>query len=88
MVLSQPIELGQYRHSASKKEYTVLCEAKSSETLEPLVVYRANYDGKIWVRPRFMWNEFVDVDGAKVPRFVKIKQGFFDRLANWIIRGY
>jgi len=40
---------GRYRHYKGK-EYTVLAAAKHSETLEDLVVYRAEYgDEQIWV---------------------------------------
>jgi len=54
--------------------YKVICVAKHSETLEPLVVYKAMYDvdNKYWVRPLSMWNELVKVDGKEVPRFKHI----------------
>jgi len=61
-----------YRHYKSKY-YTVLGVAKHSETLEELVVYRAEYgDGEIWVRPYEMFLEDVEVDGKTVPRFREI----------------
>ena len=44
--------------------------AKHSETLEPMVVYRALYGEKeIWVRPLSMWNETVELDGKVYKRF-------------------
>ena len=47
--------------------------AYHSETCEEMVVYRALYgEGKLWVRPASMWMEMVEIDGKKVPRFVKI----------------
>ena len=63
------IKLGKYRHFKGK-EYEVLYIAKHSETLEPLVVYRALYgDHSVWVRPASMWNETVEQDGKTVRRF-------------------
>ena len=63
------IRLGIYRHYKGN-EYEVLGVAKHSETLEPMVVYKALYgDGKIWVRPAKMWNETVEKDGKAFKRF-------------------
>ncbi len=53
------IPVGRYRHYKGN-EYEVLYIAHHSETLEPMVVYRALYgEGEIWVRPAEMWNETV-----------------------------
>ena len=53
------IPKGRYRHYKGN-EYEVLYIAHHSETLEPMVVYRALYgEGEIWVRPAKMWNETV-----------------------------
>ena len=60
---------GRYRHFKGN-EYEVLFTAKHSETLEEMVVYRALYGaGEVWVRPAKMWNETVEVNGKKTPRF-------------------
>lgn len=60
---------GKYRHFKGK-EYQLLAIARHSETLEPMVVYRALYDqGSLWVRPAQMWTETVDRDGYHGPRF-------------------
>lgn len=60
---------GKYRHFKGG-EYELLGIARHSETLEPMVVYRALYgDGGVWVRPASMWNETVDKDGYRGPRF-------------------
>lgn len=68
------IKTGKYRHFKGN-EYEVLCIAKHSETLEPLVVYRALYGaGEIWVRPVNMWNEMVERDGKTFPRFTYIDE--------------
>ncbi len=51
----------------------MLAVAKHSETLEPMVVYRALYgDGGVWVRPKSMWDERVEKDGVKQNRFTYI----------------
>lgn len=68
------IKPGKYRHFKGK-EYEVLYLAKHSETLEPMVVYRALYgEGGIWVRPMSMWTEHVERDGYSGPRFRRIEE--------------
>ena len=63
------IPLGRYRHFKGM-EYEVLGIASHSETLEPMVVYRALYgEGGFWVRPLSMWTETVERDGKTFPRF-------------------
>ena len=60
---------GKYRHFKGK-EYELIGTARHSETLEPMVVYRALYgDGGLWVRPAAMWSEQVERDGYSGPRF-------------------
>ena len=60
---------GRYRHYKGN-EYTVIGIARHSETLEEMVVYRAEYgDGGLWVRPMSMFTESVTVNGRTVPRF-------------------
>lgn len=67
------IKAGKYRHFKGG-EYEVLYTAKDSETLEPLVVYRALYgEGEIWVRPARMWHETVERDGKTHKRFTFIE---------------
>ena len=67
------IRLGRYRHFKGD-EYEVLYLAKHSETLEPMVVYRALYgEHGIWVRPASMWNETVERDGKIYQRFTYIE---------------
>ena len=69
------IKPGRYRHFTGK-EYEVLGVASHSETLEPMVVYRALYgEGGLWVRPAAMWTERVDRDGYSGPRFTYIGPG-------------
>ena len=64
---------GRYRHFKGN-EYELLYVARHSETMEPMVVYRALYgEGGIWVRPATMWSETVDRDGYHGPRFALLK---------------
>ena len=66
------IKPGRYRHFKGN-EYDVLYVARHSETLEPMVVYRALYgDGGIWVRPASMWKEDVVHDGVTCKRFTYV----------------
>ena len=51
------IKPGKYRHFKGNL-YEVIGVASHSETLEPMVVYRALYgEGGLWVRPAAMWSE-------------------------------
>lgn len=60
---------GKYRHFKGK-EYELIGIASHSETLEPMVVYRALYGERgLWVRPAAMWTEQVERDGYCGPRF-------------------
>lgn len=63
------IKPGKYRHFKGNL-YEVIGIASHSETMEPMVVYRALYGEQgLWVRPASMWNEIVDKDGYHGPRF-------------------
>ena len=67
------IKPGKYRHFKGN-EYQVLYNAKDSENLEDMVVYRALYgDGQIWVRPAKMWDETIVRDGKEFKRFTYIE---------------
>lgn len=67
------IRPGRYRHFKGG-EYEVLGVAFHSETLEPMVVYRALYGERgLWVRPAAMWNEWVERDGYAGPRFIPLE---------------
>ena len=68
------IKPGKYRHFKGK-EYEVLGTARHSETLEPMVVYRALYaDRGLWVRPAAMWNEIVEREDYHGPRFIPAEE--------------
>jgi hypothetical protein len=68
------MKIGKYRHYKGK-EYEVVGVATHSETSEELVVYKALYsiEGKgensLWVRPRAMFEEEVEVAGVVRKRF-------------------
>ena len=63
---------GRYRHFKGG-EYELLFTATHSETMEPMVVYRALYGERgVWVRPAAMWEETVERDGRILPRFTYI----------------
>jgi len=60
------IRLGKYKHFKGM-EVEVIGVAKHSETLEEMAVY--NHGGELWARPVKMFEEEVEVNGQKVPRF-------------------
>lgn len=68
------IQPGIYEHYKGS-HYEVIGLARHSETKEELVVYRALADsvefpaGTLWVRPKKMFMEDVEINGKKVPRF-------------------
>ncbi len=64
------IPKGVYRHCKGRR-YEVLDLCLHSETMEPMVIYRALYDGgEIWTRPAAMWGETVCLpDGLRKRRF-------------------
>ena len=68
----EEIRPGRYRHFKGN-EYEVLFTALHSETMKPMVVYRALYGERgLWVRPAAMWNETVTRDGKTFRRFTYI----------------
>ena len=80
--MNASVKLGRYRHFKGN-EYEVLAVAKHSETLEPMVVYRALYgDGGVWVRPLSMWHETVERDGVQQKRFIYIGETLSDSTKN------
>lgn len=55
--------------------YEVIGIAKHSETLEEMVVYKATYQEEpynIWVRPKAMFLEKIEINGNLIERFSKI----------------
>jgi hypothetical protein len=71
------MQIGIYKHSKTGNKYRVHFIAKHSETLEDMVVYEALYNNeksKYWVRPAKMFDEIVEINGNKVPRFVFVSE--------------
>ena len=67
------LPLGAYVHYKGLP-YEVLGVVRHSETLEPLVLYRAEYGERgVWVRPFGMFTEEVVIDGVKQQRFALAK---------------
>lgn len=63
---------GLYRHYKGN-DYEVVTVARHSETLEPVVVYRALYgDGGLWVRPYAMFCGEVEAGGRLARRFAPV----------------
>lgn len=86
--MNNEIKPGRYRHFKGN-EYEVLYIAKHSETLEPMVVYKALYgDGGVWVRPAEMWNETVTRDGKTFKRDLNISviDNYFRLLPLFMLR--
>ncbi len=68
------MKMGKYRHFKGNL-YEVIGIASHSETLEPMVVYRALYgDQRLWVRPAAMWTQWVDQGDYHGPRFVPVEE--------------
>lgn len=70
----QQLKPGKYRHFKGG-EYELLGLATHSETMEPMVVYKALYGkGGLWVRPAAMWTEIVHKGDYSGPRFQRIDE--------------
>lgn len=76
----EEIKLGKYQHYKGNF-YEVIGVGRHSETMEELVIYRALYDSKefgkdvLWVRPKAMFLEEVEVQGERVKRFRFLEEG-------------
>lgn len=65
----EKLKSGIYHHYKGGK-YRILNEVINSENQEAMIVYQdINKEDKIWVRPKKMFLEEVEVDGSKKPRF-------------------
>lgn len=70
---------GIYRHFKGN-EYQLIGISRHSETLEPLVVYKALYTSPdfgpnaIWARPLSSFTEIIERDGKTFPRFLFVRE--------------
>lgn len=70
------MKIGKYKHSKTGNLYEVIGLAHHSEDLSEMVVYKSLYfsekfgENALWVRPKEMFEEVIDLNGQKVPRFV------------------
>lgn len=65
---------GRYRHFKGGL-YEVIDIVRSSETLQPQVLYRALYgEGGLWVRPHAMFVETVAGPDGPQPRFAPVAE--------------
>ncbi len=63
---------GVYRHFKGNY-YKLLFVAEHSETREPMAVYQALYGKRgCWVRSLAMWQQTVERDGERIPRFAYV----------------
>lgn len=70
------MKLGLYQHYKGPF-YHVLGIGRHSETLEIFVIYKTlESDHGLWVRPLEIFQEEVEVNGQKMPRFQFIKTLF------------
>ena len=71
-----------YRHFKGNI-YRILHIAKHSETLEDMVVYQAMYGEKgIWVRPKTMFEEVIEIDGKIFRRFEPVSDEEAEKVIN------
>jgi hypothetical protein len=60
----------QYRHYKGGL-YELVCEATLESDHTPMIVYRAA-NGTVWIRPKGVFFELVEVNGQQVPRFAPV----------------
>ena len=53
----QEISIGKIYKHYKGNVYKIIAIAKHSETCEDMIVYQGVNDGKVWVRPKSMWND-------------------------------
>ncbi len=59
-----------YRHYKGGL-YELVCEATLEADLTPMIVYKSS-NGSVWIRPRAVFFEMIEVDGKQVQRFAPI----------------
>ena len=74
---------GEYYRHFKGNVYRVLHIAMHSETLEEMVVYQAMYgEGGVWVRPKTMFDEVIEMDGKTFRRFSPISAEEAEKIIN------
>jgi len=77
------ISSGRFQHYKGP-QYEVFALTIDEATLEPLVHYKSLVHGTSWTRTVKNFTEKVEVEGRKVPRFVRVEQpkaaGFWTRI--------
>lgn len=74
IIQAKHMEIGFYKHYKGNI-YEVIGFAKHSETLEEMVVYKATYQAEqanLWVRPKAMFLEEIEINGDVISRFSKM----------------
>lgn len=73
-----PFKTRFFKHYKNKP-YKFLQIVRHSETLEEMALYETLYEnkqGRLWVRPKAMFFEKVNIEGKEVPRFAPIEFTF------------
>lgn len=76
--MSQATNTRFFKHYKNKP-YKLLGIARHSETLEEMALYESLYDnklGRLWVRPKEMFFENIEIDKVIKPRFEKVNFDF------------
>lgn len=68
----QEIKTGELYKHYKGNVYKIIALAKHSESGEDMVVYQNIEKGDIWTRPKYMWNEIININNQKVTRFTRL----------------
>jgi len=74
--LTNHINPGEIWRHYKNKDYRIIAISCNTEDLTWYVVYEALYDNevsKIWHRPLEMFLEDIEIEGKRVPRFVRVE---------------
>jgi hypothetical protein len=79
LIVTRP---GIYRHYKNLL-YEVKGTVRHSESLEPMTLYQALYGERgLWVRPAAMFNESVDINGVRQPRFAWVSDTLTESVSD------
>jgi hypothetical protein len=54
------------------KLYKIVCVAVHTETKEELIIYKNMEGSETYARPKFMFWEFLEIDGKAIRRFERL----------------